>query len=155
VPPTTVKFFVNDLNKVTVCCPKCGALRTIDVAALEATAKREKITCKCGEIFRAFIEFRRAFRKSVNLNGKYKDLNGPKRGNMVVKDLSIGGIGFICNTAHNIKFGDLLEVAFTLDDAQKSVIVRGVRVQHAKDGFIGAAWTDKLSYQPAFGFYLK
>jgi hypothetical protein len=149
-----VKIFVNNLNKATICCPKCNSLKIIDATTLKATAKKVKISCKCGEVFRAFFEFRRSFRKAVTLDGKYKALNRPKRGNIVVKDLSVGGIGFSCNPAHNIKPGDLLEVAFTLNDPQRSTIVLKIRVQHAKDGVIGAAWTDKISDQPALGFYL-
>lgn len=152
--PPRIKIFVNDLNKATICCPKCNSLRIIDSTALKTTAKRVKITCKCGEIFRAFIEFRRAIRKAVNLDGKYKDLNKPKRGNLIVRELSIGGIAFTANPAHNIKPGDLLEIAFTLDDPQKSEIVLEVIIQHAKDGVIGAGWTGKISNSPALGFYL-
>lgn len=148
------KFFVDGQNKATINCPKCGASKTVDVSTLKATAKQLKITCKCGLVFSGAFEFRRVYRKTVRLPGKYKDLNGPKRGDIIIKDLSIGGLGFSCDTRHKIKPGDYLEVTFRLDDTKKSEITLNVIVRSVKDGFIGAERTDKQMYQSALGFYL-
>ena len=148
------KFFVDGQNKATISCPKCGASRTVDTSTLKTTVKQIKITCKCGLVFGGVFEFRRVYRKTVRLPGKYKDLNGPKRGDMIVKDLSMGGIGFSCDTLHKIKPGDYLEVTFRLDDAKKSEIALKVIVKSVKNNFIGAERTDKQMYQSALGFYL-
>lgn len=149
-----IKFFVDSQNKVTMRCPKCGTSRTIDAATLKTSVKQINITCKCGEVFRGVFEFRKCYRKAVLLPGKYKDLNKPKRGDIVIKDLSMGGIGFTCEPSQKIKPGDHLEVVFRLDDAQKSEITLQVRVRSVKGGFVGTERTDKQLYQGALGFYL-
>jgi hypothetical protein len=149
-----IKFFVDSQNKAAIRCPKCGASRTVDTATLKDAAKQIKITCKCGMVFKGVIEFRRRYRKAVRLPGKYKDLNGPKRGAVVIKDLSMGGIGFTCDPTHKLEPGDHLEVVFQLDDAQKSEIRLLVTVRSVKGDFVGAERTDKQGYQGALGFYL-
>lgn len=106
------KVFVNSQNQVTILCPKCGVSKTFDVTKLNVSALRFKVTCNCGETFRGEIEFRKHYRKSVKLPGKYIHIRDPKRGvtevmdlfispkegEMLVVDLSLIGLGFTSST---------------------------------------------------------
>jgi transcription elongation factor Elf1 len=151
---TTLKFFANSQNRATIRCPKCGVSKTIDATPLKNTGKRIKVTCKCGEAFRAAVEFRQYYRKSVHLDGRYFDLNSHRRGTLQVVDLSMGGVGFTCDSANQIQPGDHLEVIFNLDDQQQSEIRLKVVVRNIKGKMVGVERTDTQLYQGALGFYL-
>jgi hypothetical protein len=113
-----------------------------------------KVSCKCGEMFRVEIEFRKYYRKSVKLPGKYIHLNSPKRGEMIVVDLSMIGLGFITESPHGFQVGDHLEVHFQLDNSHRSEIRLKVVVRTLKDLFVGVERTDTLLCIEDLGFYL-
>jgi hypothetical protein len=149
-----VKFFVDRQNQATVRCPKCGTSKIVDTSKLKDTSKRLRVTCKCGETFKGEFEFRKHYRKTVRLPGRYIHLDSLKRGDMLVVDVSRTGIGFTTATTHGLKVGDHLEVDFTLDDTQRSEIRMKVTVRSVKNIFIGAEHSDTLQNNPAIGFYL-
>lgn len=151
---SSVRFFANGQSKATIQCPHCGASRTIDAGLLRNTGKRLKVTCKCGTVFRATFEFRQHYRKPVNIAGKYNDLNSHRRGSIRLVDLSMSGVGFICDGPHRIQSGDHLEIVFNLDDPQGSEIRLQVVVRNVMENTIGAERTDTQLYQGALGFYL-
>jgi predicted RNA-binding Zn-ribbon protein involved in translation (DUF1610 family) len=136
------KFFVNNENLVTFRCPKCGVSKTVDATKLKVASTRLKITCKCGETFRGEIEFRKYYRKSVKLFGKYLHLSSPKRGEMIVVDLSMTGLGFTSSSPHGLKAGDHLDVFFKLDNKLRSDIRLKVVVRNVRGLFVGAERTD-------------
>ncbi|MFH0725858.1 MAG: PilZ domain-containing protein [Pseudomonadota bacterium] len=147
------KFFVNNQNLATIRCPKCGVTKTVDATKLKVASTRLKITCKCGETFRSEIEFRKYYRKPVKLPGKYIHLTSPKRGEMIVVDLSMTGLGFKCSSPHGLKPGDRLDVFFKLDNNLRSEIRLKVIVRSVKNLFVGAERTDTALIQD-LGFYL-
>jgi hypothetical protein len=148
------KFFVDSQNQATIRCPKCGISRTFDAAELKVASTWLKVTCKCGETFRSVIEFRKRYRKHVKLPGKYKHLHSTKRGEMIVVDLSLTGLGFTTSTPHGLEVGDHLEVFFILDNNFRSELRLKVIVRSIKDLSVGAERTDTLLYSEDLGFYL-
>jgi len=57
-----IKIYVDKNNKALVVCPKCKLERNADVTNLKNTHKRLKAKCKCSEIFRLTLEFRKHYR---------------------------------------------------------------------------------------------
>lgn len=148
------RFFVSSQKQATIRCPQCGTSKTFDVTQLNMSSPRFKVTCKCGETFRAEIEFRKHYRKTVKLSGKYAHLNSPKRGEMMVVDLSMMGLGFTTSSPHGLKVGDHLDVVFRLDNRLRSEIRLNVVVRNIKGLLIGAERTDTALTAQDLGFYL-
>ena len=65
------KVYADDTNHATIICPKCGLKKDVDVTNFKNTLKKLKAKCRCGEVFRLTLEFRKHFRKKVWLNGGY------------------------------------------------------------------------------------
>lgn len=149
-----LKFFVTNQNQATIRCPKCGVSRTVDMSKMQLNSKRLKVTCKCGETFKGEFEFRKHYRKKVNLPGRYMHLNSPKRGDIIVVDLSMTGIGFTTSTPHGLQLGDRLEVTFRLDNGKRSEIKVNVIVRNVKEKFAGVERTDTQVCKEDLGFYL-
>jgi hypothetical protein len=155
---TKYRFFVTNQNQLTIRCPKCGLSKTVDAAKLKigpaGGSTRMKVTCKCGETFRVEVEFRKYYRKPVKLPGKYSHLSSLKRGEMMVVDLSLTGLGFKSVSPHGLKVGDHLEVFFKLDNSQRSEIRLKVVIRTVKDLYVGAERTDTAICIQDLGFYL-
>jgi hypothetical protein len=73
---------------------------------------------------------------------------------MIVKDVSMGGIGFETVGGSRIAKGHKLEVTFTLDDTHSSVIKKQVEVRIVRDKFVGCEFVHAHQYDKALGFYL-
>lgn len=149
-----IKFFVDSRKRVTITCPQCGISKTIDTTKLQPKTKVVNAKCKCGKHFKGEIEFRRFYRKTVRLIGEYIQLKNNQKGNMVVGDLSMGGLAFTCSRPHMIQVGDHLELIFRLDDANRSEIRIKAVARSVRDLFVGVERSDTSQYQQALGFYL-
>lgn len=136
-------------------CPKCEATKRIDTNDKDYEFKPFKATCKCGASIRGQFEFRQYYRKKVRLSGFYQKLESGIRGDIVVENISLMGIGFSCLRKHNFKKEDQLDITFTLDNPQKSKVSFRVEVLTIKNKFIGARRCDSQLLQPALGFYLR
>ena len=148
-------FYVNDTNHATIICPKCNVTKVKDVTNFKSTQKRMKAKCKCGEIFRFTIDFRKNYRKKVRLSGEYIIKENGKKGEIIVQDLSMSGIRFANLGAHLISPGDMLEVKFQLDNQTKSEIYKLATVIWVKDNIVGAQFSELKSFESNLGFYLK
>ena len=73
---------------------------------------------------------------------------------MVVKNISLSGIGFETLTGHQLKVGDEVTVKFALDDVSHSVIKKKVIVRVVKDKYLGCEFKEPAQYDKALGFYL-
>ena len=71
-----------------------------------------------------------------------------------VKDISRQGLGFLMLSVCDIKIGDILEVTFRLDDANKTVISKQVEVKSILDLFVGCQFAGPQWYDKKLGFYL-
>ena len=95
------------------------------------------------------------YRKNTNLNGRFVNLSSKNEsGVMIVKDVSMGGIGFESNDSHLVQVDHELEVTFTLDDNQSSVIKKQVVVRIVRGTFVGCEFLHAHEYDKALGFYL-
>jgi len=149
------KVYVDDTNKATIVCPKCGFVKMIDTTNYKATQKRLKANCKCGEVFKITLEFRKKYRKDVELPGEYIIQQSGEKGEIVIKDLSMNGIRFESLKPHQISTDDTLEVTFKLDNPAQTEIRKFIKVMWIRDRIVGAHYTEMKYYEKDLGFYLK
>ena len=147
-------MYAGATNHVTVICPKCGLKKNINVFKYKDTHKRLKAKCKCGEIFRLSLEFRRFHRKIVRLTGEYFVQEKDEKGEVLIKDISMTGINFEVSKPHNIAKHDAVEVKFTLDNPDKTELDTLVKIMWAKDLNVGGHFIDQVRYKQDLVLYL-
>ena len=149
------KVYVDHTNQVTIICPKCGTEKNIDVTNFKDTHKRLKAKCRCGEVFRLTLEFRKHYRKKALLPGEYFVLGKDEKGEILIEDISMGGIRFASLKPHQISRNDIVELKFTLDNQQRTEIHTLVKIMWIIDRNVGVQFDDPKSLEKDLGFYLK
>lgn len=149
------KFYVKDNNQVVIVCPSCGFAKTIDTTKYRETQKRLKANCKCGENFKFTLEFRKHYRKDVKLPGEYIIQKNGKKGEIIVRDLSLGGIQFTSLRPHEIFTDDMLELRFNLDNPVRTEIRRAVKVMWVRDRDVGVQYFEPKLFEKDLSFYLR
>jgi len=149
------KAFVREDGSTVLKCPFCRHARTVSVQKIKEKKKVINVKCSCQKSYSVSLELRKLYRKTASLNGKYVNLSlNNESGMMIVKDVSMGGIGFDAVGRNRIEKGHELEVTFTLDDTHSSVIKKQVVVKMVRDKFVGCEYVHPLEYDKALGFYL-
>ena len=149
------KVFVREDGTTVVKCPYCAHARTVSVQKFKNVKNIVKIKCSCRESYVVSLELRRMYRKSTNLKGSYINLSlDNENGMMIVKDVSMGGIGLQVVGINRIEKNHELIVTFTLDDTHASVIKKQVVVRIVVDNFVGCEFLHAHEYDKALGFYL-
>lgn len=153
----TVKIFVRPDHTVTIVCPSCSRVKNASVGAYKDKCHNIKVRCSCGTQFMVHLDFRRYFRKSTDLFGYYRIIKPPGRGfgEINVKDISLGGIGFTVSGINRIEIGQTLSLDFTLDDKKKTRLKKEVIVQSIVGDFIGSRFSDNELFEKELGFYLR
>jgi hypothetical protein len=149
------KVFVNYTNQVKIICPKCGLGKNINVFKFKDTHKRLKAKCKCGEVFRLTLEFRKYYRKNVRLAGEYFIQGKNEKGEIVIEDISATGIRFACLKPHEISRDDMVDLKFTLDNPMRNEIHTAVKIKWIIDRNVGAQFNDPKSLEKDLGFYMR
>jgi PilZ domain len=149
------KVYIDETNQATIVCPKCRLEKNIDVANFKNTHKRLKAKCRCGEVFRLSLEFRKHYRKKVRLNGEYSVQGKDEKGEIIIEDISASGIRFASLKPHYISRNDTVELKFTLDDQMRTEINNLVKIMWIIDRNVGAQFIDPKSLEKDLGFYLK
>ena len=149
------KVFVREDGSTVIKCPSCKHARTVSVEKFKDKKKIIKIKCSCKESYLVSLELRKMYRKSTNLKGSYINYSlNNELGMMIVKDVSMGGIGFEAVGGNRIEKEHELEVTFTLDDTHSSVIKKQVVVRIVNNNYVGCEFTHAHEYNKALGFYL-
>ncbi|MBU0483319.1 MAG: PilZ domain-containing protein [Proteobacteria bacterium] len=149
------KVYVNQDNTAVITCPACEKVKSIQVQQFKGTKHILNARCSCQQVFPVRLEFRKAYRKEIQLGGDY--VYWPSRnprGKMRVLNVSITGIGMSVAGFHNIKVGHELEVKFNLDDKNNSEICRKVVVRLIEGNYIGCEFMESAKNDKALGFYL-
>jgi hypothetical protein len=148
-------IYIDSTNRVTVTCPKCGIDQNLDTANFKDSPKTLKGRCKCGEPYEFNIEFRKRFRKDVELPGQYAILGRGEKEDILIRELSLTGIQFESRRPHYIVKDDTLEVTFRLDNHWRSKIRKLVKVIWVLDFMVGAEYIESKLFEPDLEFYLK
>jgi hypothetical protein len=139
------KIFLSDKNTAFFECPKCHVSKEADVSKykkLEVSIKL-KIKCGCGNTYEVLLERRKYFRKDTMLPGKftYRPLLGEDQaGILTILDISKGGLKFKMLTEPHFEKGEIIEVEFTLDNLNKTLIKKQVFVRNIKDNFVNVEY---------------
>ena len=154
------KAYVRKDGTTVLKCPFCSHARSVSVALLRKKKKVIRVKCSCQQSYMVNLEQRKLYRKSTSLRGNYinhsqQDDRGLLiKGKIIVRDLSMGGIGFETVGNCSIEKNDELEVIFTLDDLHSSVIKKWVEVKIVRNRYVGCEFTHANEYDKALGFYL-
>jgi len=147
--------FVKEDGTTVIKCPFCAHVRTISVQQFINKKKTLKIKCCCKESYLVNLEFRKGYRKSTNLKGRYINLSLDNEvGSLIVKDVSMGGIGFEVIGRNRIEKDHELDITFILDDTHASVIRKQVVARIVRGNFVGCEFLHANEYDKALGFYL-
>ncbi len=149
------KIYVDDTNQATIICPKCLFEKNIDVTNFKDTHKRLKAKCRCGEVFRFSLEYRKHYRKKVRLSGKYFVQGKDEKGEIIIEDISASGIRFASLKPHYISRNDTVELKFILDNPMRTEIQGLVKIIWIIDRNVGAEYIDPKSLEKGLGFYLQ
>lgn len=148
-------IYTDSTNRVTVTCPKCGLEQNIDTTNFKDSSKKLKGRCRCGEPYEFTIEFRKRFRKDVELPGEYIILGRGDKKKILIKELSFTGLQFESLEPHYISKDDTLVVTFELDNHWRSKIRKLVKVIWLRDLIVGAEYIESKLYENDLEFYLK
>jgi hypothetical protein len=137
------KFYVDENNQAIIICHKCGINKNIDVTKFTDTHKRLKAKCKCSEVFRLVLDFRRHYRKNVRLAGEYFVQEKDERGEILIEDISMTGINFATLKPHNFSKDDLVELKFTFGNPMITRVQELVKITRIAGRNIGAQYINQ------------
>jgi hypothetical protein len=149
------KFYVDENNQARIVCQKCGINKNLDVTKFKDTHKRLKAKCRCGEVFRLTLDFRRHYRKKVRLAGEYFVQEKDEKGEILIEDISMTGINFATLKPHNFSKDDTVELKFTLDNQTKTAIHTSVEIKWIIDRNVGGKFFDPKSLEKDLKSYLQ
>jgi len=149
------KVFVCRTNEVKIICPKCELEKNINVFKFKDTHKRLKVKCKCGEEFRLALDFRKYYRKKIQLAGECFIHEKNERDDILIIDISMTGINFTTFKPHNFSEDDSVELKFNLDNPTKTEIQTTVRIKWINDRNIGAQFNNPKLLEKDLRFYLQ
>jgi len=124
----SVKVFVTSNQMATFSCPQCGESQLKDVSKFFAheSQVRLKYKCKCHNSFSIILERRRSTRKDVNLKGSL--IEKQQKSPITIIDISKHGIKIKILKKHTLTMGEKLEIEFILDDPNRSIVSKAVRI---------------------------
>jgi hypothetical protein len=153
----TPKTYVRPDDTAIITCPHCTRQKTVPVSSCKGSKSRIKVKCGCKNIFTVNLEFRKKIRKKTDLPGKFTNHSQKtRRGDIIVKNLSMDGLEFAKNDRDKFNIGDEIEVSFKLDNPDKTTIrkeaiVRNISKISARCEFVKSS---QPAYESSLGFYL-
>ena len=103
------KVLVKEGDVINVTCGSCLKTKKLSVAQLREKRKRElRIKCSCGNIFCLCLEYRNHYRKPIKLLGKSINLSKREGRDIIIRDISSGGVRIIPLKKHRTQKDDLL-----------------------------------------------
>ena len=156
-PGNSSTIHVDPHHQAAICCPACGFIKHTDMSKFKK-AHRDlniRVRCRCGHIFRRNLNFRRYHRKPVRLAGEYTNLSSGKRGEVLIANLSLGGVGFIHFRPHDLSPEVQLDLKFRLDDPKRKAVQKKATVKSVRQGFIGVEFSDPQPLDNELSLYLR
>ena len=155
----TEKVYMSSTKMATFVCPKCHKSKTVNVSKYADLDKKVKVSvrCPCGHAYISLLEKRKRYRKETNLPGSYsRFINGKQMdgGLMIVRDLSTIGMKLQIDADNDLVVGDVIQVEFHTDDAQRAFIKKKVIIRSINGPIIGTEFASTEGIDRALGFYL-
>jgi hypothetical protein len=148
-------FYVDDANQATVVCPKCGFAKQIDITKYKDLQKKLKAKCKCGEVFKFTIEFRKHYRKNVRLPGEYSVRESGESGEVIIENLSLGGVQFTTLKQHRMSANNTVTLKFRLNNPARTEIHRSAKIMWIKGHNVGTQFIGPKLFERDLAFYLR
>ena len=150
------KVLVNESDEAVISCPACSLVKKMSVGRYRKDSKRYlRVKCSCSKVFNLCLEYREYYRKSVKLLGKSINLsNHRETQDIIVKNVSLRGVGFCPFKKHRTRQGDRLQVFFELNDGYNSPIRTDVIVRRVEENYLGCEFINALKIREPLGFYL-
>lgn len=149
-----VKIHVRDDHTATLVCPACGSIRQIAADRFRQTRHTVKVQCRCQQTFEVLFDFRRHYRKQVNLTGTYQIVGGGG-GLITLNNVSRSGVGFTVSGLHRIEKGQRLQIEFNLNDKKKTFLKKLALVKSVRQNQIGCQFEDQAEMERDLGFFLQ
>ncbi len=161
------KVFTRDDGTVLIRCPDCMTEKIISSQRIPGK-NRVKVKCTCGTVFGIQCEFRKKYRKQVNIAGLLlKFSQDPRWGktlseshetnikpiNCQICDISFGGIGLKVFDKINIQEKDTILVKFNLDNTASTRMEKKAIVRVKRGNYLGCEFSDTDKNDRALGFY--
>ena len=136
-------------------CRRCGRMVHVEPTVPKTDTFLYR-SCTCGVLFEIFSEDRRqSIRKSVELPGVYfYGQDWRHIGELVVENLSLGGVRLQNLSDHVITPDEVLRLSFALDDQAHTVINETVRILQACDTTLRASFVNTSMPNHALAVYL-
>ena len=155
----TEKVYITSTKMATFVCPNCNKSKTVNISKYTDLDKKVSVSvrCPCGYAYVSILEKRKRYRKKTNLPGSYsRFINGKlmDSGLLIVKDLSTIGMKLQINAANDCEVGDVIQVEFHTDDAQRAFIKKKVIIRSINGPIIGTEFAPTEGIDKALGFYL-
>jgi len=128
----------------------------MSVLQYKETGKRElQITCSCANVLDLCLEYRKHPRQETRLLGKSINLSNHRESrDIIIKNISLGGIGLSPLTDHRTNKDDRLHVSFALNNSKQTPIDANVAVRTVRNDYIGCEFNSSDHFKTALGFYL-
>ncbi len=151
------KVFVRPDDTVTITCPVCKKSKDINVSRFRKKNHTLHVTCTCKTRFTVKLDFRRQYRKKVNLPGTYRIVAPPGGGDgwVLIQNISWTGIGFTVSSMSDFKEGQTVELDFQLDDREQTRLIKQLHICSVHNNYIGSEFSDKGLYEKQLGFFLR
>ena len=152
----SAKSYVNDSAKAAIVYPKCFRKKVIDVEKFRGKKSALKARCSCSHLFEVTLEFRRHFRKSTGLKGRYR-MDPPLNSGGIteVTNLSLSGACFKIRGLHDLKNGQIGTLEFKLDNRKRTELFKHVIIRNVNENEIGCEFLDQQAFERELGFYLR
>lgn len=142
--PTPQVIVVCNKNMAVIVCPNCNTRKRISAIQFKDINHAIKVKCPCGEQFEINFNFRLDDRKAAGLKETYRKISEHKayEKKCQIVNLSPSGIAVKFFEAFDSLKHDELVVSFTLDDKEKTIVEREVRVCHVKGNLFDGQFFD-------------
>jgi len=151
------KVLVNEKRIAWITCGQCKHTSEVDLQGLREGINIIDHKCsKCEAVFEVACEFRKSYRKEVNLQGTFIQQQPleEQAGRIEITDLSRIGIKFKTRVKYNLRPGYLLKVKFTLDDRNKTILNPVIEVKWVSGQLVGGEFVHQDQWtQKQLGFY--
>lgn len=152
----TMMVLVKENDTAVISCPGCGKTKKLSVERFKQNNQRDlRVKCNCKNVFNLCLEFRKEVRRPVKLLGKCYNLSKQREShNIIIKNISMGGLGFTLFEKHKTMKDDLLFLSFVLNDYHNTLIDTHAVVRMVNHDFIGCKFDNSQPTRKPLGFYL-
>ncbi len=130
---------VHRSDRAWIVCPACGRRRALGGASQKVKSRTlVQVRCCCGNNFETILDRRLFLRATASLPGRYWVEGGDElAGRLLVRDLSVGGLGLVLEGKVEVKPGQRLRIEYAPEPDSAQLLVRDVVVRRVVGQWVG------------------